>query len=174
MGSIFYRIPSKDLDSIVQFVRNTFINLNKDPNLIEEKIKGSIYSDTLANSGTQVIYQKFATLLNLLKSVERSPGNNNYYYYSNGEEDLLDGLSESNIALFNAFVDIKILELLYVKSSEWPLILWDEYYDDGTPATLNWELVVSNLAGVYTKNLLYNTSNFTLDTSNVTPGRMLP
>lgn len=174
MGSIFYRIPSNDLDSIVQFIRTTFINLNKDPNLIEEKIKGSIYSDTLANSGTQVIYQKFTTLLNLLKSVERSPGNNNYYYYSNGEEDLLDGLSESNIALFNAFVDIKILELLYVKSSEWPLILWDEYYDDGTPATLNWELVVSNLAGVYTKNLLYNTSNFTLDTSNVTPGRMLP
>ena len=81
---------------------------------------------------------------------------------------------ESNITLFNALIDIKILELLYVKSSEWPLILWDEYYDDGTPATLNWELVVSNLAGVYTKGLLYNTSNFTLDTSNTTPGRMIP
>ena len=112
--------------------------------------------------------------MSLLKSVERLPGNNNYYYYSNGENDLIDGLSESNITLFNALIDIKILELLYVKSSEWPLILWDEYYDDGTPATLNWELVVSNLAGVYTKGLLYNTSNFTLDTSNTTPGRMIP
>ena len=174
MGSIFYRIPSNDLDSIFQFVKNTFINLNKDPSLIEEKVKGSIYSDVLANSGTQVIYQKFSSLLSLLKSVERLPGNNNYYYYSNGENDLIDGLSESNITLFNALIDIKILELLYVKSSEWPLILWDEYYDDGTPATLNWELVVSNLAGVYTKGLLYNTSNFTLDTSNTTPGRMIP
>jgi len=174
MGSIFYRIPSNDLDSIFQFVKNTFINLNKDPNLIEEKIKGSIYSDTLANSGTQIVYQKFTTLLNLFKSVDRLPGNNNYYYYSNGEDDLINGLSDSNITLFNALIDIKILELLYVKSSEWPLILWDEYYDDGTPATLNWELVVSNLAGVYTKGLLYNTSNFTLDTSNTTPGRMIP
>lgn len=174
MGSIFYRIPTNDLDSIFQFVKNTFINLNKDPSLIKEKIKGSIYSDVLANSGTQVVYQKFDSLLSILTNVERLPGMNNYYYYSNGENDLIDGLSESNITLFNALIDIKILELLYVKSSEWPLILWDEYYDDGTPATLNWELVVSNLASVYTKNLLYNTSNFTLNTSNTTPGRMIP
>ena len=174
MGSIFYRIPTNDLDSIFQFVKNTFINLNKDPSLIKEKVKGSIYSDVLANSGTQVVYQKFDSLLSILTNVARLPGMNNYYYYSNGENDLIDGLSESNITLFNALIDIKILELLYVKSSEWPLILWDEYYDDGTPATLNWELVVSNLAGVYTKNLLYNTSNFTLNTSNITPGRMIP
>jgi hypothetical protein len=34
------------------------------------------------------------------------------------------------------------------------MVLWDEYYDDGTPYTLNWELVANNLATVFTNDLL--------------------
>jgi hypothetical protein len=34
-------------------------------------------------------------------------------------------------------------------------MLWDEYYEDGTPATLNWELITRNYGTtVYTKDLL--------------------
>jgi hypothetical protein len=35
---------------------------------------------------------------------------------------------------------------------------WDEYYDDGSPLTLNWELVINGLAKVYNKGLLLNSS----------------
>jgi hypothetical protein len=42
---------------------------------------------------------------------------------------------------------------MYDKASEWPRISWDEYYNDGTPVTLNWELVVNNLAKVFVKDL---------------------
>ena len=49
---------------------------------------------------------------------------------------------------------MKILEFIYDKVSDWPNIEWDEYYDDGTPATLNYELVLKGLANVDTKGLL--------------------
>jgi hypothetical protein len=30
---------------------------------------------------------------------------------------------------------------------------WDEYYEDGTPVTLNWELITNGLGKVYTAGL---------------------
>jgi hypothetical protein len=33
------------------------------------------------------------------------------------------------------------------------MVEWDEYYDDGTPVTLNWELIINGLAKVYTASL---------------------
>ena len=33
---------------------------------------------------------------------------------------------------------------------------WDEYYEDGTPVTLNWELVINGLGKVYTASLSLN------------------
>ena len=47
---------------------------------------------------------------------------------------------------------------MYEKASEWPMNGWDEYYDDGSPLTLNWELVVNGLSKIYTKGLLLNSS----------------
>ena len=51
-------------------------------------------------------------------------------------------------------VEMKRLEQIYKSASRWPMVLWDEYYDDGTPYTLNWELVANNLATVFTNDLL--------------------
>ena len=62
---------------------------------------------------------------------------------------------------------MRVIRDVYQKVSDWPNIAWDEYYEDGTPASLNWELVVNNLAKVYTTGLLVeqpsiNTSSETL------------
>ena len=80
--------------------------------------------------------------------------------YSVGYTALLEKLPElpnpSEVTLFfSIFVEMSKLEQLYNNSSRWPLVLWDEYYEDGTPATLNWELVTKNYGTtVYTKDLL--------------------
>ena len=76
------------------------------------------------------------------------------HFVISGENDPLKTLGSDEIKLFNDLVNFKILEVLYSKASEWPYISWDEYYNDGVPATLNWELVTNNLAQVYTLDLL--------------------
>lgn len=77
-------------------------------------------------------------------------------------KDLLGSEILSTIELkkmYSVMVQIKILDNLYSVSSKWPLVLWDEYYDDGTPYTLNWELVVNNLANVFTNDLVNKESD---------------
>ena len=49
-----------------------------------------------------------------------------------------------------------ILLKVYNKASEWPMTEWDEYYADGTPVTLNWELIINGLGKVYTASLSLN------------------
>jgi hypothetical protein len=61
--------------------------------------------------------------------------------------------------LFNVLVEIRIISEIYDNASKWPFIMWDEYYEDGTPATLNWELVVNNHANVFTNDLLTQSSS---------------
>ena len=52
-------------------------------------------------------------------------------------------------------MNILITNELYEKASEWPVVSWDEYYEDGKPVTLNWELIVSGLAQVYMTGTQY-------------------
>jgi hypothetical protein len=75
------------------------------------------------------------------------------HFETTGETDPLNGLSNIEIRAFDALVDMLILLKVYNKASEWPMTEWDEYYEDGSPVTLNWELVVSGLAKVYTAGL---------------------
>jgi hypothetical protein len=117
----------------------------------------------MLNAGVQVLNQKFDTAY---AEVEKLNSDRNYFS-TTGEEDPLSNLSEDKVKVFNNLVEIKIIESLYAKASEWPLILWDEYYSDGTPASLNWELVIANLANVYTKSLLYNMDSVNLDSENI-------
>jgi hypothetical protein len=167
IGTIFYRITNKDIDGIIDFVRKTFIEKLSNVTLCKEVIKNSIYSDTLANSGTQVVHQQFDLLYRYLDDASTT----NHYTTVAGSQGM-SGLTQAQINCFNALVEIKKLELLYVKASDWPLVLWDEFYEDGSPATLNWELVVNNLASVYTKGLLYNEDTINLDSANAY-GRMV-
>ena len=52
-------------------------------------------------------------------------------------------------------MNILITNELYEKSSDWPVVSWDEYYEDGNPVTLNWELITSGLAQVYMTGTQY-------------------
>ena len=73
--------------------------------------------------------------------------------YVSESSDLAQQIDESNIRVFDTLVYMKCLESVYETASQWPTILWDEYYEDGAPVTLNWELVANNLAKVYVKDL---------------------
>jgi len=53
-------------------------------------------------------------------------------------------------------MNILLTNQMYQKASEWPIISWDEYYEDGSPITLNWELVINGLAKVYMDGIKYN------------------
>jgi hypothetical protein len=46
---------------------------------------------------------------------------------------------------------------------------WDEYYPDGSPVTLNWELVVNGLARVYTETLNLIKGSALIDPSKAIP-----
>jgi hypothetical protein len=177
LGTIFYRASEKEIKETISFVRKIFIEKNKNMSLIEDAIQKSTRSAQLGNAGTQIIHARFTHIMNeLTNSVTRKEDGDNYYYSVTGDQDPLQklNLTEQEITLYNSYVDIKLLELLYSKASEWPLILWDEYYDDGTPATLNWEMVVANLASVYTNSLLYYQDSAKNKIGENSMGRMVP
>jgi hypothetical protein len=66
---------------------------------------------------------------------------------------------------------MRVIRDIYQKVSDWPNISWDEYYEDGTPASLNWELVVNNLAKVYTTGLLIEQKSINTAAENYQVGR---
>lgn len=167
LGTIFYNITQKDINSIIQYVRQVFIEKRSDTMLVTTTVKNSVYSAPVnigsSSSGSGVIHNNFDLLLTYLNGSVKDN-----YYQSVSSTEGLTGLSIDKQNLFNALVEIKKIELIYQKSSEWPLILWDEFYEDGSPATLNWEMVVANLASVYTKGLLYNQPSIALASNSTT------
>jgi len=69
---------------------------------------------------------------------------------------------EEHVRYFHTFVEILNLYDLYRNASKWPLMLWDEFYEDGTPVTLNWELVTKNFGtSVYAADLLKESESVT-------------
>lgn len=171
LGTIFYNITQKDINSLIQYVRQVFIEKRSDTTLVTTAVKNSVYSAPVtmdsSASGSGVIHNNFDLLLRYLNGFVKD----NYYQSISSTEEL-NALTPEKQSLFNTLVEIKKIELIYQKSSEWPLILWDEFYEDGSPATLNWEMVVANLASVYTKGLLYNQPSVAL-ASNSTTGRYI-
>ena len=89
------------------------------------------------------------------------------YFKSTGTGDPLSSLSENEIRHFNVLRGICLLDQLYEKASEWPIVYWNDYYEDGTPITLNWELVVNGLAKVYMDGLRLNDQKSTQGQSPV-------
>ncbi len=163
LGTIFHRIPTDELSKIISTMKQIFIDNSLNINTIKQAVKDSIYSEKYLNAGVQVLSQKFDIVYSQVNSLNSTRN----YFSTTGVDDPLYGMSEDRVNLFNNLIEIKIIESLYAKASEWPLILWDEYYADGTPATLNWEMVVANLASVYTKSLLYNRDTINLDSENI-------
>ena len=143
LGTIFYRILDEDKQKNITAIRGFFIDkLALGIVQKKQKYKETIFPDSLFGIKFDDIYNSIYT-----SSMEN-------HFVISGENDPLKTLGSDEIKLFNDLVNFKILEVLYSKASEWPYISWDEYYNDGVPATLNWELVTNNLAQVYTLDLL--------------------
>ena len=143
LGTVFYRMLEEDKEANILLIRSFFIQ-HVDSSIIEKKVmfKERLYKDS-------VFWVKFD---DIYKSIYTSSMEN--HFTITGDSDPLLTIPEDQVKLFNDLVNFRILETLYSKASEWPYISWDEYYNDGMPATLNWELVTNNMAQVYTVDLL--------------------
>ena len=76
------------------------------------------------------------------------------HFESLGSTDPLNNLTNLEKKAFDILVALMVLYRVYEKAAEWPMAAWDEYYNDGSPITLNWELVTTGLAKVYVTGLL--------------------
>ena len=159
LGIVFYRMLDEDKEANISIIRSFFVqNLGSSIIQKKEKFKKFLY-------GESVFGKKFDEIYNSIYSSDMEN-----HFAITGETDPLFAITNDEIKLFDDLVNFKILEVLYSKASEWPYISWDEYYNDGVPATLNWELVTNNLAQVYTLDLLRErASTGGLDRSIPTP-----
>lgn len=151
LGTVFYKILDQDLNSVIEKVRGLFLTVSglsvigvKSINQIKAEFKNTLYPDSN-------LFIKFDTVFDSLSLIDTY---NNSYFTIRGSSDPLVNLTADYRFLFNILVNFRIIDILNTKASEWPYVSWDEYYEDGSPATLNWELVVNNFAQVYTVDLL--------------------
>jgi hypothetical protein len=159
MASVFYKTDAQSYASIKNQVRSIFLTIPETTNntlaFVKDKVKELI-------SPESVIYTRFDQLYEATQSAQSlivgsvpsySAPRTAIHFETTGETDPLNALSNLEIRAFDALVDMLILLKVYNKASEWPMTEWDEYYEDGSPVTLNWELVVNGLAKVYTAGL---------------------
>jgi hypothetical protein len=148
LGTIFYNFGSDSLDKI----KNKVFSFMEKYDFVLDDIKEKFMS--------QMFYDRGNVFVSNFNQIFDSIGAMPIKDHSAGYTPLLEKLPElpnaSEVTLFfSIFVEMSKLEQLYNNSSRWPLVLWDEYYEDGTPATLNWELITKNYGTtVYTKDLL--------------------
>jgi hypothetical protein len=148
MATVFHRADNTFLSQAIQTVRFVFIDNLLGNSVDEETVKESIKSKINYSS---IVYKKYEQLYGIVKNIPKLIN----YFNILGESDPLANLDKESIKVFSALVSLLVLDKVYLKASEWPLAGWDEYYQDGTPFTLNWELVTKGLAKVYTKGLLF-------------------
>jgi len=152
LATIFYNVSEEKLISLKDFVYNLFVLYNFDKSKIKKAFKDSFYENS-------VIYTKYSVIFNNINSsserfkdsIVGAPVVDHITNYIVGNNEITNPELRR---LFSVMVEMKILEQIYKSASRWPMVLWDEYYDDGTPYTLNWELVINNLATVFTNDLL--------------------
>jgi len=169
IGTIFHSVPPENIENHKSFVaeraRSAVRKYQNDTYLpggvnstTEDYVKESLKASFDSSS---IFFIKFNEIYNALYEL-----NTPDYYTSSrvdGVEQLYDPLWVTYIAdgitnpsllkPLGVLVNMKILEELYIITSMWPQVSWDEYYQNGQPYTLNWELVVNNLAKVYVKDL---------------------
>ena len=139
LATIFYKVPEETLSTIKSSV--SLIFSQNDYNI--EKIK-QVFAKNVSETS-------FLRNANAYKSLFDGIKNTPDYTIGTPGAGSLNTIELKQ--LYSKFVEMKKIESLYFSSSKWPLVLWDEYYNDGTPYTLNWELVVNNLANVYVKDV---------------------
>jgi endonuclease YncB( thermonuclease family)/inosine/xanthosine triphosphate pyrophosphatase family protein len=177
MASIFYRTDSEREQSIINKVRGIFLKIPETANsqtkitpstikqgslaYVRDKVKELISFNSVIETRFDQIYEAIYT--------EQANNKNLIYFKTTGPDDPLNGLTLAERTAFDALVGILILQDVYSTASEWPYVGWDEYYPDGSPVTLNWELVVNGLARVYTETLNLIKGSALIDPSKAIP-----
>jgi len=167
LGTVWYYQPESIVQAAKDFVEKCFID-NQIGAGAEQKIKQLFFNSIYQDSPLFVKKDSILNALSALGLVYTSPlsitlDTNTKYGLSNSE----------TIKLYNDLVQYKVLESTYNKTREWPTIFWDEYYENGHPVTLNWELVTNNLATVYTKQLqIEGNSVISAEESAIMPARV--
>jgi len=160
IGTIFYKLPDSNIDTHKGYINQIFRDNIDAPDhirLIKNSVKNDIIDESPFNKFFDRIYNS------LIDSVIP-----NYYTIASDSSDPIANLPPSDQDVYSVLVRIKMLEEIYSTVSRWPYVSWDEYYEDGTPYTLNWELVVNNLARVYVKDL-QNESQSVLNANETVP-----
>lgn len=128
----------------------------------------SIKSELASSLNTPIFNGNSSRFKSLLKKIEDKQVYDHAAVH-NSPDIISDSVARK---LFNVLVELRIVAELYENAAKWPFIMWDEYYDDGTAVTLNWELVTNNLANVYTKDVLTQASSvIDANEAAVTPRR---
>jgi len=162
MATIFHQTDSDKLQNAIQEVRDIFVSKLVNNEIQESAVVNEVYSRLYDQS---IIKKNYTTIYNRLRSLPLIVD----YFSSTGSSDPLNDTTIEDRKIFSILVSILVLENVYEKASEWPMVAWDEYYNDGTPATLNWELVANGLAKVYTKGLLFTKSPAQVDIEDEIP-----
>ena len=151
IATIFHYLPETQKEAAKAKITSIFYetyNANSasiDIQKVKNVVKDSFYDKS-------AFYTKFNEIYRACES------ENTIYWESPPSPSLVDLFISQNSRIYNSLVKMKILEQIYLKASEWPLVLWDEYYEDGYPVTFNWELVVNNLASPYIKGIQVESS----------------
>ena len=163
LGTIFYKTSSNIIEALKLQINNLFVKNNglsdrdfiNDQGTKEGVLKSSFYDG--------VFHDRFKEIYDAISTTSLI----DYYKLYAAGNPTLKNATPQRIKIYNTYFAMRVIRDVYQKVSDWPNIAWDEYYEDGTPASLNWELVVNNLAKVYTTGLLVeqpsiNTSSETL------------
>jgi hypothetical protein len=166
LGTIFYKVQESKSIKYRELVYNWVLNRtdnsgNLDMDKLKSDVSNSLQSVVFQSSSTNSVSERFTTILNAIKDKDITDHSASYPDNEN--------LSVAATAkLFSALVEIKILDELYINSAKWPFTLWDEFYDDGTPVTLNWELVGKGFADVYLNDVQTNSESVQTGSNSMT------
>jgi hypothetical protein len=160
MATIFYKTDESTYSKIVDQVRAAFKKHISIGNQFEAKVKNEILTSIYKDSVFNRYFDKMYDGLKGIAGTKEKPGTLTRRFQSTGDSDPLKNIAQDwdKETIFSVLVSLLVTLKVYEKASEWPMNGWDEYYDDGSPLTLNWELVINGLAKVYNKGLLLNTS----------------
>jgi len=161
MASVFYKTDKAIYDSTYLKIRSIFLSIPESTSnsiaYVKDKVKELINPQSVIYTRYEILYNAILeeqAVFTLSPPLYNSiPTNGFMHFASLGAGDPLNNLTNIEKKTFDALFALVILNRIYEKASEWPMAAWDEYYDDGNPITLNWELVTSGLASVYTKGL---------------------
>jgi hypothetical protein len=150
MATVFSTTDSNVYQNLIQELRSIFIAQQNTQfvedfkKVIKENVRKKFYQDSIMFINFDKIYASLDGMTDLLE-----------HFVKTGDSDPLDSMTLEEKKLFNVLMNVLITNELYETASEWPVVSWDEYHEDGRPVTLNWELIASGLAQVYMTGTQY-------------------